>query len=130
MWDGLPEGERPGAIAAYDVRVTDWELPCTEAGGTYERTLYVLAVTGARLTPGQVAYVMLARWYRNTDPAAIRAKLAAMVQKGHALWTRDGRYYATEEGIAHLRMVEQAWRSRQRAAAMHARRPAPAPPQR
>jgi len=115
LWQSLPEEERQGAIEVYARPVAGWELPCTEAGGAYERALYVLAVTGARLTPGQIAYALLARWHRNTDVGTVRARLAAMVRRGHARWTRDGLYYVTAEGVVHLRGVEAAWMAGERA---------------
>ena len=115
-WDALTEPERPGVIEAYGRPVTDWEMPCIEAGGVYERVLYALAVTWTRLSPAQIAYLLIARWYKGADQATIRTKLALMVSKGHARWTRDGRYYATEEGVTFMRGVEAAWARRQRAA--------------
>jgi hypothetical protein len=115
LWQSLAEDERKGAIEAYARPIAGWELPCTEAGPAYERALYVLTVTGARLTPGQIAYVLLARWHRNTDAGTVRARLATMVRRGHARWTRDGHFYATEEGIGHMRGVEAAWVARERA---------------
>lgn len=114
LWQSLPEDERHGAIEAYTRPVAGWEMSCVEAGPAYERALYVLAVTGARLTPGQIAYVLLARWHRNTDVGTVRARLAAMVRRGHARWTRDGLYYVTAEGITHLRGVEAAWAAARR----------------
>lgn len=115
-WDTLTESERPGVIEAYGRPVTNWEMPCIEAGGVYERTLYALVVLWARLTPGQIGYMLIARWHKGADQTTIRTKLALMVSKGHARWTRDGRYYATEEGAVFMRAVETAWAVRQRAA--------------
>ena len=119
-WTALSDEERRGAIEAYGHPVADWELPCLQAGGAYERTLYVLAVTGARLTPGQIAYLLLARWYHNTDAGTVRARLAAMVRKGHARWTKHGLYYSTDEGAAFLRTIEQSWLAQQRIMARRA----------
>lgn len=116
-WDALTESERPGVIEAYGRPVTDWEMPCIEAGGVYERALYALAATWTRLSPAQIGYLLIARWYKSADQATIRTKLALMVSKGHARWTRDGRYYATEEGVTFMRAVEAAWVRRQQAAA-------------
>jgi hypothetical protein len=114
IWEQLPEEERASAVAAYEAPVGDWVLPCLESGGAYERVLYVLVVTGKRLTPGQIAYVLLARWYHNTDAGTVRARLAIMVRRGHAKWTKHGLYYSTDEGVEYLRMMERAWLNRQR----------------
>ncbi len=112
----LTDDDRRGAMEAFGRTTTGWDLPCLEAGGAYEITLYVLVVTGARLTPEQVAYLLVARWYRNTDPSAVRARLAALVSNGHVRWTRDGRYYATTEGVEYLREIEKLWLARLRVA--------------
>lgn len=112
LWERLPEDERVAAIEAYEVPALI-EMPLLQSGGAYERVLYVLVSTGKRLTPEQLSYVILARWYHNTDAATIRAKLAMMVERGHARWTKHGRYYSTDEGIAHMRAIEYGWRSTQ-----------------
>ncbi len=114
-WDALSVEDRQGAIRAYGLPVEGWQLQCHEAGGAYERTLYVLVVTGARLTPEQIAYLSVARWYRNVDPGTVRARLADMVRRGHARWTKDGRFYASDDGVFHMRAIENAWLVQQRA---------------
>ncbi len=111
LWERLDDRERAGAIEAYDTRSDVIEMPCLEAGGAYERVLYALVVTGKRLTPAQISYVLLSRWYHNTDPETIRSKLAAMVERDHAKWTKYGSYYATDAGVEHLKKIEYGWRS-------------------
>jgi len=111
-WERLSEEERAHAIRVFDQPVSGWTLPCVEAGGAYERVLYVLVVTGAWLTPAQIVYLQIARWYRNTDIATVRARLARMVQAGEARSGRYGGFVATPEGMRKLREIERSWLGR------------------
>ena len=66
------------------------------------RVLYVLVGTEESLTPGELSYLMIARWFRNIDPATARAKMAALVRQGMARSTGVGRTMATEPGLEKL----------------------------
>ena len=109
-WARLGDDERRYIVSVYDAPVTGWELPCLEAGGSYERVLHVLVTTGRALSPDQIAYLLIARHYRNSDPTSLRKQLAVGVRRGHMRWAGRGRYAATDEGVLRLREVEQAWR--------------------
>ena len=113
-WERLSEDERAHVVRVYDRATPEWSLPCGEAGGAYERVLYVLVVTGAWLTPGEIAYLQIARWYRNTDVATVRARLARMVQAGEARSGRYGGFLATPDGVLKLREIERSWLGRRR----------------
>jgi len=108
-WERLSELERGWVVQVYERPVSGWTMPCVEAGGAHERVLYALVVTGAHLTPGEIVYLQVARWYRNTDIATVRARLARMVELGEAKSDRDGRFYATPEGEERLRSIERRW---------------------
>ncbi|MEX2376735.1 MAG: hypothetical protein WD848_01740 [Dehalococcoidia bacterium] len=116
-WERLTEDEREYVLQAYAEPAADeWQMPFLEVEGASERVLYVLAATGFRLTAPEIAYLLIARWFRNMDPATVRAKLAALVRGGDARNARDGRTYATEQGIEKLRRIESAWLARDRVA--------------
>ena len=123
-WARLSEDERANVVRVFDQPVLDWTLPCLEAGGAYERVLYVLVVTGAWLTPAEIVYLQIARWYRNTDEATVRARLARMVQAGEARSGRYGGFCATPDGEAKLREIERSWLGRRRRGRL-SRRPRP-----
>jgi hypothetical protein len=120
-WERLTAPERKQVIAAYSAPVSGWAAPFSAFGGSYERVLFVLASSRARLSPNQVSYLLVARWYHNVDPETVRVRLSVMVRRGHARWTKDGQYYATDAGIEHLRTFERSWLERTRP------RPAPRP---
>ena len=113
-WARLTVGERASVVRVYEQPISQWSLPCLEAGGAYERVLYVLVVTGAWLTPAEIAYLQIAKWYRNTDEATVRARLARMVQAGEARSGRYGGFLATPDGILKLREIERSWLGRRR----------------
>ena len=113
-WARLSEDERADVVRVYEQPVQDWSLPCLEAGGAYERVLYVLVVTDTWLTPAEIVYLQIARWYRNTDESTVRARLARMVQAGEARSGRYGGFCATPDGEAKLREIEGSWLGRRR----------------
>ena len=115
-WARLSEEERVHAVQVFEQPVSGWSLPCAEAGGAYERVLYVLVVTHAWLTPAEIVYLQIARWYRNTDIATVRARLARMAQAGEARSGARGGFLATPDGVAKLREIERSWLGRQRRA--------------
>ena len=67
-----------------------------------DRVLYVLVGTEESLTPTELSYLMIARWFRNIDPATARAKMAQLVEQGLARYTGVGRTMATEPGLEKL----------------------------
>ena len=67
-----------------------------------DRVLYVLVGTEESLTPDELCYLMIARWFRNIDPATARAKMAQLVSQGYARYTGIGRTTATEVGLVKL----------------------------
>ena len=58
--------------------------------------------TEESLTPTELSYLMIARWFRNIDPATARAKMAQLVEQGLARYTGVGRTMATEPGLEKL----------------------------
>lgn len=123
-WARLSEDERVHVLRVFGQPVQDWTLPCLEAGGAYERVLYVLAVTDDWLTPAEIVYLQIARWYRNTDEATVRARLARMVREGDARAGRFGGYAATPDGVAKLEEIQGSWLGRRRKGRL-SRRPSP-----
>ena len=113
-WSRLAGDQRRWAVLAYDRPIAHWEMPCGDAGGAYERVLYALVVLDTPLSPEEVSYLLIARWYRNSDVATIRARLARMVQAGEAKWAGRGRYVATSRGVDRLRERERQWLERGR----------------
>ena len=113
-WARLSEAERAHVVRVYEQPVSEWSLPCLAAGGAYERVLYVLVVTGAWLTPAEIVYLQIAKWYRNTDVATVRARLARMVLDGEARAGRRGGFVATPDGILKLKEIEGSWLGRRR----------------
>ncbi|MBM3958111.1 MAG: hypothetical protein FJ313_08685, partial [Gemmatimonadetes bacterium] len=111
-WARLSDGERVHVVRVYGRPVAERAMPFAEAGGAYERVLYLLVATRAALTPAEVAYLQIARWYRNTDVATVRARLARMVEAGEARVREDGRFYATPRGLLALGEIEERWLAR------------------
>jgi len=62
----------------------------------------VLVGTEESLTPNELSYLMIARWFRNLDPATARAKMALLVKQGMARYTGVGRTMAVEAGLEKL----------------------------
>ena len=58
---------------------------------------------------------MIARWFRNIDPATARAKMAQLAEQGLARYTGVGRTMATEPGLEKLEEMAQSTRSEIRA---------------
>ena len=79
-----------------------------------DRVLYVLVGTEESLTPAELSYLMIARWFRNIDPATARAKMAQLVEVGLARYTGVGRTMATELGLEKLEEMARSSVSRSR----------------
>ena len=102
-WKRLSEEEKLWVIDAWELT---WMIPSApsfrEIQNASDRVLYVLVGTEESLTPGELCYLMIARWFRNIDPATARAKMAQLVSQGYARHTGIGRTTATEVGLVKL----------------------------
>ena len=111
-WERLDDRERRYVVSVYNREVTDWELPFTEVGGAYERVLYVLVTTDRALSAEQIAYLLIARHYRNADINSIRKQLAVGVRQAHLRLVGHNRYGSTEDADEKIRLIERNWRAR------------------
>ena len=109
-WARLTDDEQAYVVQNYDVMSPEarWRLRFGDMKDTYERILYILAVTDLRFSPAELAYVMIARWYRNVDSATVRAKLADMVNRGEARSSFDGRVHITADGRHRMDEIDNA----------------------
>mgnify|MGYP006098148855 CR=1 FL=1 len=99
-WARLSDEEKEWVIAAWDVAEMVPSAPAfRELKSAGDRVLYVLVGTEESLTPLELCYLMIARWFRNIDPATTRAKMAQLVNQGYARYTGIGRTMATEAGL-------------------------------
>jgi hypothetical protein len=114
-WEKLDDRERRYVVSVYNHKVTDWELPFAEVGGAYERVLYVLVTTDRALSAEQIAYLLIARHYRNADITSIRKQLAIGVRQVHLRLVGHNRYGSTEDADEKIRLIEQNWRARRNA---------------
>ncbi len=102
-WARLEEDEKEWVIKAWDLTGMIPTAPAfREMQNASDRVLYVLVGTEESLTPGELTYLMIARWFRNIDPATARAKMAQLVNQGLARYTGIGRTMATEPGLEKL----------------------------
>ncbi len=99
-WSRLTDDEKEWVIAAWDLTGMIPSAPAfRELKSASDRVLYVLVGTEESLTPGELVYLMISRWFRNIDPATARAKMAQLVGQGYARYTGIGRTMATEAGL-------------------------------
>ena len=102
-WKRLSEEERLWVIDAWELTGMIPSAPAfREMQNASDRVLYVLVGTDESLTPDELCYLMIARWFRNIDPATARAKMAQLVSQGYARYTGIGRTTATEVGLVKL----------------------------
>ena len=116
-WERMGDRERKYVVGVYDKPVQGWDLPCLEVGSAYERVLYVLITTDVALSAEQIAYLLIARHYRNADITSVRKQLAIGVRRGDLRLVAHNRYGSTDEAETKMRQIEQRWR-----AARHAER--------
>ena len=114
-WDRLDDRERRYVVSVYNKPVSDWDLPFSEVSSAYERVLYVLVTTDRALSAEQIAYLLIARHYRNADITSIRKQLAIGVRQEHLRLVGHNRYGSTEDADEKLKMIEQQWRARRNA---------------
>ena len=102
-WKRLSEEEKLWVIDAWELTGMIPSAPAfREMQNASDRVLYVLVGTEESLTPDELCYLMIARWFRNIDPATARAKMAQLVSQGYARYTGIGRTIATEVGLVKL----------------------------
>ena len=102
-WKRLSEEERLWVTDAWELTGMIPSAPAfREMQNASDRVLYVLVGTEESLTPDELCYLMIARWFRNIDPATARAKMAQLVSQGYARYTGIGRTTATEVGLVKL----------------------------
>ena len=102
-WKLLSEEEKLWVIDAWELTGIIPSAPAfREMQNASDRVLYVLVGTEESLTPDELCYLMIARWFRNIDPATARAKMAQLVSQGYARYTGIGRTTATEVGLVKL----------------------------
>ena len=102
-WDRLSDEEKLWVADAWDLTGMIPSAPAfREMQTASDRVLYVLVGTEESLTPLELCYLMIARWFRNIDPATARAKMAQLVSQGNARYTGIGRTTATEAGLEKL----------------------------
>ena len=102
-WDRLSDEEKLWVADAWDLTGMIPSAPAfREMHTASDRVLYVLVGTEESLTPLELCYLMIARWFRNIDPATARAKMAQLVSQGNARYTGIGRTTATEAGLEKL----------------------------
>ena len=81
-WARLSDEEKEWVLTAWDLTGMIPSAPAfREMPDAANRVLYVLVGTEESLTPGELSYLMIARWFRNIDPATARAKMAALVRQ-------------------------------------------------
>ena len=102
-WKRLSDEEKSWVADAWDLTGMIPSAPAfREMQTASDRVLYVLVGTEESLTPLELCYLMIARWFRNIDPATARAKMAQLVSQGNARYTGIGRTTATEAGLEKL----------------------------
>jgi hypothetical protein len=102
-WARLSDEEKEWVLVAWDLTGMIPSAPAfREMGNASDRVLYVLVGTEESLTPGELSYLMIARWFRNIDSATARAKMAQLVTQGLARYTGVGRTMAMETGLEKL----------------------------
>ncbi|MQF70431.1 hypothetical protein FIL92_00395 [SAR202 cluster bacterium AD-812-D07_MRT_10900m] len=112
-WARLSDEEKEWVLTAWDLTGMIPTAPAfREMPDASNRVLYVLVGTEESLTPGELSYLMIARWFRNIDPATARAKMAALVRQGLARITGVGRTMATEPGLEKLEEMARPPRDR------------------
>ncbi len=114
-WERLDERERRYVVGVYNREVSGWDLPFLEVGGAYERVLYVLVTTDRALSAEQIAYLLIARHYRNADINSIRKQLAVGVRQAHLRLVGHDRYGSTDDADEKIRSIERNWQARQSA---------------
>ncbi|NQW20933.1 MAG: hypothetical protein HQ477_09500, partial [Chloroflexi bacterium] len=107
-WNRLSDEEKEWVLTAWDLTGMVPSAPAfRELNSAGDRVLYVLVGTEESLTPLELCYLMIARWFRNIDPATARAKIAQLVSQGSARYTGIGRTMATEAGLERLEDMAQ-----------------------
>ena len=102
-WGRLSEEEKTWVLQAWELTGMIPSAPAfRDLRSAGDRVLYVLVGTEESLTPNELCYLMIARWFRNIDPATARAKMAQLVSQGAARYTGVGRTIATEIGLDRL----------------------------
>jgi hypothetical protein len=102
-WERMSDEEKSWVLDAWDLTGMIPSAPAfREMRSASDRVLYVLVGTEESLTPLELCYLMIARWFRNIDPATARAKMAQLVSQGYARYTGVGRTMATEAGLEKL----------------------------
>ena len=110
-WNRLSDEEKEWILKAWDLTGMIPSAPAfRELKSAGDRVLYVLVGTEESLTPLELCYLMIARWFRNIDPATARAKMAQLVNQGAARYTGIGRTMGTEVGLERLEELAQARR--------------------
>jgi hypothetical protein len=110
-WNRLSDEEKEWILEAWDLTGMIPSAPAfRELKSAGDRVLYVLVGTEESLTPLELCYLMIARWFRNIDPATARAKMAQLVNQGAARYTGIGRTMGTEVGLERLEELAQARR--------------------
>ncbi len=107
-WERMDDEEKEWVLNAWDLAGMIPSAPAfREMQSASDRVLYVLVGTEESLTPLELCYLMIARWFRNIDPATARAKMAQLVSQGFARYTGLGRTIATEAGLNRLEEMAQ-----------------------
>ena len=107
-WERLSDEEKAWVLEAWELTGMIPTAPAfREMRSAGDRVLYVLVGTEESLTPNELCYLMIARWFRNVDPATARAKMAQLVSQGLARYTGVGRTIATEPGLERLEKMAQ-----------------------
>lgn len=110
-WNRLSDEEKKWILEAWDLTGMIPSAPAfRELKSAGDRVLYVLVGTEESLTPLELCYLMIARWFRNIDPATARAKMAQLVNQGAARYTGIGRTIGTEVGLERLEELALARR--------------------
>ncbi|MDA0595910.1 MAG: hypothetical protein O2974_02715 [Chloroflexi bacterium] len=110
-WNRLSDEEKEWILEAWDLTGMIPSAPAfRELKSAGDRVLYVLVGTEESLTPLELCYLMIARWFRNIDPATARAKMAQLVNQGAARYTGIGRTMGTEVGLERLEELAQTRR--------------------
>ena len=112
-WERLSDEEKAWVLDAWELTGMIPTAPAfREMRSAGDRVLYVLVGTEESLTPNELCYLMIARWFRNIDAATARAKMAQLVSQGLARYTGVGRTIATEAGLERLEEMAQQGRRR------------------
>lgn len=115
LWEQLSKSSRRRVMKSYGFELFHWKTiaPFSSLSGALEKVLYALFMATSPHTLEEIEYLLIARWYSNTDINTIRARVATLAMDGLISDKGNGRYAITTAGRERLADITKFWQDSQ-----------------